>query len=299
MFLASTSDIIRIVTASAVSTIGVQAAWADSSSGTTTPGRTNTAITSNTTTTVVASPASSTYRSVTGLRISNNHASSSNLITVQHYDGSVSTDLFKTTLYAGETLVMDAFGKWHHLTAIGAEYDYSGPAIPNYGITGTLAETVPRNQCVETISTALTSGTLHVTQIYLRAGLLVSNISYFSASTAAGTPTNQFFALYDGGQLNLLARSANDTTTAWAANTIKTLAMSTPYTVQATGLYYVGVMVTATTPPTLKCHNPVASVLTTLQPILRGAAGFGTTALPDPMTIPSSSTSNVHWAAVS
>ena len=101
--LTSTSDIVRIVTGSAVSTIGVHADWMDLLGLAVTPGRTNTLITTATTTTVVAAPAASTQRNVRGLTISNNHASSSCNITVQHFDGTNSVDDFPVTaLLAGE-----------------------------------------------------------------------------------------------------------------------------------------------------------------------------------------------------
>ena len=83
LLLTSTSDIIRVVTGSAVATITVHADWVDNASGTITPGRTNTAITTATTTTVVAAPAASTQRNVKGLSVTNNHASSSNVVTVR------------------------------------------------------------------------------------------------------------------------------------------------------------------------------------------------------------------------
>ncbi len=106
LLLTSTSDIVRIVTGSAVSTIGVHASWVDNASGTITPGRTNTNITTATTTTVVAAPASSTQRNVRSLFIENNSATSSTIITVQHFDGTTSVDLANVTLLAGENFML-------------------------------------------------------------------------------------------------------------------------------------------------------------------------------------------------
>lgn len=101
IFLTSTSDIIRITTEAGA--IDVHASWVDLLAGVLTPGRTNTAqITGATTTTIVGSPASSTQRSVKYLVIRNSHASTSNAISVQHYDGTNSEIIFKCTLLAGE-----------------------------------------------------------------------------------------------------------------------------------------------------------------------------------------------------
>ncbi len=297
MFLTSTSDIVRIVTATGVSTIEVQASWVDNASGTYTPGRTNTAITTATTTTVVASPASSTQRNVKGLIVSNNHATSSCVITIQHYDGTTSIDIEKITLAAGEKFTMAEDGEWRHLTVFGAEYEYGGPDYGwGYGIAGTKAESIPRNFCGEINTTTLTSGTLSAQIILLKAGTVVSNLSFFSATTAANLPTNQFFALYSRRNA-LLALSANDTTTAWNANTIKTLAMTTAYTVPVTDYYYACLLVTATAVPTLKGVTG-GSGASAVIPVLRGNSTSGlTTVMPDPMTTPGGGSQSV-WVAV-
>lgn len=298
LLLTSTSDIIRIVTASAVSTIGVHASWADNASGTITLGRTNTAITTATTTTVVASPGASTVRNVKQLIISNNHASSACFITVQHYDGTTSIDLDSVTLLAGEFLVMTEPGVWLHYDSTGAKYSYNGPPAVNLGITGTLAETMPRELCTETNTTVSASGTLNMQAIYLRAGQLVSNISLSSATTAAGTPTNYRFGLFSSARAKL-AESANQTTTAWAANTVRTLPMSTPYRVPTSGLYYIGYYMTATTVPTLKGFTAkTGGQLAGTAPIINGSSDTGlTTAFPDPAAAITVQTWS-FWAAV-
>jgi hypothetical protein len=106
LLLASTSDLIRITTSAAV-TIDVHVSWADLNSGTVTPGRTNTPITTATTTTIVASPASSTYRTVKAIHIRNRHASTACDITVLHSDGTNIMELIKVTLNAGDSLRCD------------------------------------------------------------------------------------------------------------------------------------------------------------------------------------------------
>lgn len=284
LILASTSDIIRVVTGSAVTTITCHASWVDNNAGTITPGRTNTAITTAATTTVVGSPAGSAQRNVKSLQITNNHTSLSTQVTVQHSDGTTVTDLMDCTLLANENLVFNEAGFWTHYDFQGSQYSYTGVPVENLGLTGTLAETHPRQVCPETNTVAPTaSGTLFMQGIYLKAGMLISNIAISSATTAAGTPTNYFFALYSLSRA-LLAQSANQTTAAWAANTVKTLAMTTPYRVQTSGFYYIGFMMTATTIITTK-GGPArtGAQLAGAAPILHGASTTGlTTALPDP-----------------
>lgn len=283
LLLTSTSDLIQVITGSAAS-VDVHASWVDNNAGTITPGRTNTVGIGSGTTTIVAAPGASTQRNIKLLDITNTHATVSTQVTVNHTDGTNVSDLMGVTLLPGENLLFDSEGSWHHHDAQGAEYAYAVPAAPNLGITGTLAETMPRNTCPEVNTAAPTaSGTLFLQAIYLTAGQLVSNITISSATTAAGTPTNYFFALYDGSR-NLMAQSANQTTTAWAANTVKTLAMTSAYRVPTSGLYYIGIMMTATTVITTKGGTArTGGQLASTAPILSGASTTGiTTALPNP-----------------
>ena len=88
--------------------------------------------------------------------------------------------------------------------------------------------------------------------VVLQAGETVTNITFKSGTTAAGTPTNYWFALYDDSATPaLLAQTADQLTAAWAANTAKTLALSAPQTVPRSGVYRAAIMVKATTPPSL------------------------------------------------
>jgi len=87
IFLASTSDLIQVIT-SAAGSIRVHSTWIDNTSGTITPGRTNiAAITTAATTTVISSPAASTYRNIKLLTVFNDSSSVSNTITIRHTDG--------------------------------------------------------------------------------------------------------------------------------------------------------------------------------------------------------------------
>lgn len=110
---------------------------------------------------------------------------------------------------------------------------------------------------------ALATGVMTSVPIWLNEGDLVTNLSFISAGTAAGTPTAYWFALYSTAATPaLMAQTADQTNTAWAADTVKTLALSTAQKITKSGIYYAAIMVTATTPPTLiGCHaaKPVFS----------------------------------------
>lgn len=300
LLLASTSDIIRIVTGAAVSTIGVHASWADLNTvnGGITPGRTNTAITTASTTTVVGAPGEDTRRNVRSINIENNSAAGSTTVVVQHFDGTTSIDLVSITLLAGESLTLTETGSWEHRDFQGGLYFYNPAAIGNLGPAGTLAQTFDRSLATVN-STIGASGTLFLQAIYLTAGTLVSNITIVSGTTAAATTTNMFFALYDGNR-NLLAQSANQGAYTWPANTARTLAMTTPYRVPVSGVYYIGVLQVATTIATLvggvaKSNAAIAN----LAPILHGNSSTGlTTALPNPAGAITAGTASLY-AAVS
>lgn len=165
---------------------------------------------------------------------------------------------------------------WRFYNSAGQELIGNGMpntgAVPDYDITGFLAESISRLICVEANNAAPTaSGTLYMQAIYLTAGTIVSNISFWSATTGAGTPTHWMFGLYSAARA-LLAASADQTTTAWAATTLKTLAMTAAYTIPTSGLYYIGMFMAATTVVTLKGNTAkTGGQMAAQAPILHGA----------------------------
>lgn len=115
--------------------------------------------------------------------------------------------------------------------------------------SGAIAETFPRHLCMNTLG--LVSGRLQLGGgIVIPGGRTVTSISVFAHSTGATTPTNQWFCLVDRSG-NVLAKTVDDTTTAWAGNTVKTLNLSSTYTPTNAIEVYVGVVVVAATPPSL------------------------------------------------
>ena len=94
------------------------------------------------------------------------------------------------------------------------------------------------------------------------------------------------------------AMSAPSTT--WAANTAKTLAMTTPYRVPTSGLYYVGVMQAATTIATLLGGAAkLNAIIASTAPIIHGTSTTAlTTTLPNPAAAITAGTASLY-AAVS
>lgn len=120
IILATTSDVIRIIT-SAAPALDVHASYVDNQTATATPytpGRTNTAIASATTTTVLAAPAASTQRQLKHLILS--AKGGANTVTVQLFDGAVAYQLFFATLATGETIEYEDLAGWFVRDATGA-----------------------------------------------------------------------------------------------------------------------------------------------------------------------------------
>ena len=104
MLLNSSSDILQVVSASAV-TLDVAVCYKDYNKGFEVPGRQATAITAAATYDILTMPGSGgIQRYVETLTIRNKHASSSNVVTIQLSIGGVAYEIYKITLNAGETL---------------------------------------------------------------------------------------------------------------------------------------------------------------------------------------------------
>lgn len=116
----------------------------------------------------------------------------------------------------------------------------------------TCAETLSRLWC-EANNAIGATGVAHSTAVSLQAGDVVTNITFVTGATAAGTPTAGYVALYSSAATPaLLAQSADFTTTARAANTAYTIPLATAQTITQTGLYYVSIAFAASTVPTLR-----------------------------------------------
>lgn len=141
--LTSTSDLIRVVT-SAVAQIEVHASWVDvtDATGEVALGRQNTPyITTATTTTVVPSPGVGVRRNMKHLNITNDHASASCVVTVDHTDGTTAIELISFTLLPGENMLFNEEGRWSHRDAQGAEYPPAGLGAYNGFSVGLMKST--------------------------------------------------------------------------------------------------------------------------------------------------------------
>lgn len=151
--------------------------------------------------------------------------------------------------------------------------------------TNALAQTFDRASGAIVAQTAAASATQQFAAIHLVKGMLVTTITFVNGATAGASLLNQWFSLSSSARV-LLGVTNDDTSTAWAANAAKTLTLAEPYLVPATGLYYLGVMVKATTVPTLLGHTNVAAAITNgIAPILAGTDATNS-ALTNPASAP-------------
>jgi hypothetical protein len=295
MKLTTTNDILQIVLGGSVTTNQLQCvtSYKIFTTSATTDGKV--AINTNNTTDVAlaGAPSSGEVYDIQNINVYNNDTVAQT-VTIKLDVSGTETILYKGVIGIGDVISWSGEGGWKNTS------NNILPLLNNRKcVTGALYETFDRDLCDEVISVVLATGRLSLQAIYLPAGTTINSISIWSASTAAGTPTNQLFGLYDIN-LNLLRSSVNDTTTAWAANSRKTLALTSAFTTTSSGLYYLGIMVAATTVPTLKGNTTKnGGQLNAALPTMGGSSTSGlTTALPATATAISGGTSS-FWGCVS
>lgn len=208
-----------------------------------------------------------------------------------------------TVTAAGDTIIATGSGTITNL-AIGTAAGKALVADPNatnkisvnfpqgvgeatYGAAGSLAATFPRWNLTSVTLAILTTQKLYMVGICLPKGITVTNLTWYSGTTGAGTSTNCWSALFDSSR-NKLAISADDTNASpWSASTAKVFAMGTPYVVPTAGWYYAGVMVKATTVPTIEGNNDAGTASTaarTAAPVIAGQSSD--TGLTNPASCP-------------
>lgn len=180
------------------------------------------------------------------------------------------------------------------------DHDHGLPAAPATGASftamqraNTLAESFPRFLANSDIN-ILTLGQLFLSPIIINSGTVIGHIAFCSGTTAASAPTHWWFGLWDNNFAQL-ATTADQTSTAWAANTEKSLAVATiasgassTFTTTYTGLHYAGVLFAGSTQPTLAC-SPSGGLRAELNltPVLGGGS---TGALTTPPAFPATAT---------
>lgn len=147
----------------------------------------------------------------------------------------------------------------------------------NWAGGASYAESMRRADAAANLA-ALASGTLFLTGGgYLPTGSTVTRIGFVSGTTAAVTPTNQFFCIVNADTLAVLAKTADDGATAWGANALKELVLSAPLTVTDDTRIFIGCLVAAATPPTLTGAALFNAAVAGLAPVIAGTSTAGLT----------------------
>jgi hypothetical protein len=295
IILSETTDNLQAVLGGAVTTNQLECytAWRDRTSTTFTAGRTVINTNNTTDVTIAGSPAGSTQRVIDYISVYNDDTVAQT-VTIKLDANGTEYILYKGVLGNGETLSYVEGTGWRNST------NNMTPMLNNKKvISGALYETFDRDLCDEVNTAVLSSGRLSLQAIWLPAATTINSISFWSATTAGATLTNQLFGLYDIN-LNLLRASNNDTSTAWGANSKKTLALTSAFTTTYSGLHYLGIMVAATTVPTLKGNTAkTGGQLGAAAPTMGGTSSTGlTTSLPSPAAAPGTVTTS-FWGCVS
>ncbi len=158
ILLSNTSSTLQVVTSAAITT-DVHASWADlvPSTKATDADCKNSGITTATTTTVVPSPASGTRRTVKTLHIRNKDATSAVTVTVQHFDGTTTSELIQIVLLAGYVLhydegsgfeVQDSYGR----TLQNFSTNGSGAAVNALNLVVLSSDVINANATANTIA---------------------------------------------------------------------------------------------------------------------------------------------------
>lgn len=295
MKLTTTNDKIQVVLGGSVTTNQLQCLCTYKIYTTTTTTDGKVAINTNNTTDVdiAGAPSSGQTYDIQNINIFNNDTVSAT-VTVKLDVSGTETILYKGVVGVNDVISWTAEGGWKNTS------NNVTPLLNNKKVlTGALYETFDRDLCDEVNTAALSSGRLTLQAIWLPAGTTINSISFWSATTAGATLTNQLFGLYDSN-LNLLRSSTNDTSTAWAANSRKTLSLTSAFTTTYSGLHYLGIMVAATTVPTLKGNTAkTGGQLNAGAPSMGGTSNTGlTTALPATANAPATVTTSI-WGCVS
>jgi hypothetical protein len=144
--------------------------------------------------------------------------------------------------------------------------------------SSTYIENYPRTSITSAACVIGATGIMTSVAVPIQAGELITNITFRSGTTAADTPLNWGVALYSSASTPaLLAQSADQTTTAWAASTTKTVALATPQLISTPGVYYAALWMKATAQVTLTGmilpHLDLSTGLLTTEKFLSASSG--------------------------
>lgn len=153
------------------------------------------------------------------------------------------------------------------------------PAFNWSAPTGAISQTFDRCNGYNGASSVLATQRLSMVAIYLPIGAVITSITFWSSTQALVAGAHQLFGLFDSSRV-LLRGSSDDTSTAWGATSAKTLGLTSTFTTTYSGLHYLGILVDASTVPTIMEQKSEGAMLKAVAPIISGTSNTGITALP-------------------
>lgn len=260
LILALTTDKVQVVTDAAI-TVDVHASFVDYLSGTPTPGKQNTAISTAATTDIVASPASSTFRNVKQINIRNKHATTSVGVIVRFNANGTIFELHSAKLGPGD-LLQFADGRGWFLTQ-----NISSPLVPDW--YGKLYAAYGRCDPQQLLRMAQMAGTVAATPTnisttvariaYFRppADIVVNKLRYYGVGAVT---TIYRVAIYNG---DTLARLTAETAFTTPANSWGEIFSNLGLTLTKDQLYFIAVGVNNTgTTAGILCMGPTIAATT-------------------------------------
>lgn len=152
---------------------------------------------------------------------------------------------------------MTTLGRYPRNVADAPVFDWPNNALPGVDQDAFTRSNIPAWACTSDLA-ATATGVAIGTRVFLRAGDVVTNVAFVAGNTALATGTAGWHALYDPDGV-LLAQSAAQGNAAWAANTARKLALSSPVTIEEDGWYIVATSTTASTVQTLIGSAPIVT----------------------------------------
>lgn len=156
-----------------------------------------------------------------------------------------------------------------------------------------LGQSLPRSVNMVNTLAPMVSGQLLLVGIPLSAGQVVTNLTAYLGGTTFAGVTNQWFGLWTSSR-SLLGVTADAGSASWVANLGKTLALTTPYTVPTSGMYYMGICIVATTMPTMM-GTPSFTSFMNQAPVI---CGNSTAGLTGPSSAPASAATPVAFPGI-
>ncbi|MFO1394704.1 MAG: hypothetical protein U1F09_13145 [Steroidobacteraceae bacterium] len=233
LILTGTTDKLQVITSAALS-LHCHASYSDLNGNTVTPGRTNTPITTATTTDVVGAPGAGVQRTVHTFTARNRDATTANDVTIVLTDGTNAMELIEVTLPAGFTL-------HYHKNAGFWVTDTRGAAVTVNNLNGTPAATNSLNLVV--LSADVTNNNATANTMADVTGLSFSvtagetyAFSFIIPYTAAATTTGSRWSINGPASPTLLNYTSRYTLTATTVTYNYATAYDTPSGANATSL---------------------------------------------------------------